>query len=407
MKNLLRYFLLLMAAGFIFTSCQKELSAETGTSKGALVKDAGGNCSPATPNGTFKKDTALTNNNYVEIQVNITEIGVYFITTDTLNGYSFKGTGVTAVTGANTIRLTGVGKPLAVGVDNFTVKFDGSECDFPINVLDATGGGGGGTSAVYTLGSSTGICNATLNGTFTTGVSSVGNSVTIAISVQTPGSYTLSTIEINGVTFSGSGNLDATTASITLNASGTPSSAGSIFPYALVLSTGGCGFNVPVVAGSGGGAITDSLSATIGGVFKVFDANLDIQFDNTSFPPLNAILISGDSTGSSLEALNFGVGLLTGSVVVNVPYTVNQAPAVFAGGSYFDFAGVEFETLSSTTFPPVIQSNPLTIIFTSISGVIGTAGTRVKGTFTGSFKDNGGAGPGVKTVSGGYFDLTF
>ncbi len=404
MKNLLRYFLLLVTAGMIFTSCQKELSAETGTSKGALVKDAGGNCSPATPNGTFKKDTALTNNNYVDIQVNITEIGVYFITTDTVNGYSFKGTGVTVLTGANTIRLTGVGKPLVVGTDNFKVRFDGSVCDFTINVLDATGGGGGGTAATFNFVSAGGVCTSTLNGIFTQGVNTVGNSVTVNITVLTPGTYTLATLEVNGVTFSNTGFLNIGDNSVILNATGIPQNAGPLFPFPLVSGASVCGFNVPVLpgAGGGGGAITDSISCTVNGTFKSFVDMPNILLDSTTFPAIKALIITGDSS-NSIEAFQFLVGNPTGNIPA-ATYTVNQGPAILVGGQYTDGNNVDF--ISSTATVATNPTPAFTVTITSITGgALGVTGTRVKGTFAGALKEDGGTA--VKTITGGYFDLTF
>ncbi len=511
MKNLLRYFLLLLTAGMIITSCQKELSAETGTSKGALVKDAGGNCAPATPNGTFKKDTALTNNNYVDVQVNITEIGVYFITTDTVNGYSFKASGVTVLTGANTIRLIGVGKPLAVGTDNFKVKFDGSVCDFAINVLDANGGGGGGTAvAAFTFGSTAGTCTSTPNGVYAVGLlTNATNYVDLAITVQTAGTVNLSTAQ-NGVQFSINGTIPAGATSIRLLASGTPTAAGS-FSYPITssaptssfcnfniialpaltpavytincvgavvlgdyevgaimnptvnrmivsvnvttigsynitstangvtfigigaitsatpatqfitlnatgtagstvgnvpfsISGGGgtpCNVTVPFFAAGGGGAATDSISCTVNGtpaVFKNFGFTSNIMF-NASIPGVEILTISGDSTN------NEGIELLltrTGTIMQNVPYNVNQGLATLLSSTYTDANSVDFLSVTGSANP----TPAFTVTITNIeNGALGVTGTRVKGTFAGALKESGGTI--VKTITGGYFDLTF
>jgi hypothetical protein len=113
-----------------FSSCQKELSAETGTAIGTLAKDAAGDCAPIGINGAYKKDTALKATNFVDIQLDVTNVGIYIISTDTVNGYYFRATGVTPLPGANSIRLVGFGKPIAVGTDVFTVKFGGTTCEF-------------------------------------------------------------------------------------------------------------------------------------------------------------------------------------------------------------------------------------------------------------------------------------
>jgi hypothetical protein len=156
----LRLLILALTAGVVFSSCQKELSAETGTAIGVLAKDAAGDCAPIGINGAYKQDTALNATNFVDIQLDVTQVGIYIISTDTVNGYYFRATGVTPLPGANTIRLVGFGKPLAVGTDVFTVKFGGTECEFNVNVTLGTGGGG--TTARFTFSSTGGACTVLL-----------------------------------------------------------------------------------------------------------------------------------------------------------------------------------------------------------------------------------------------------
>ena len=86
--------ILILATFLAFLSCQKELAFDnTGVSAGTFQKDAGGNCLPATITGVFKVDSVLTNNLFVDLQVNASTPGTFDIRTDTINGYSFSKAG--------------------------------------------------------------------------------------------------------------------------------------------------------------------------------------------------------------------------------------------------------------------------------------------------------------------------
>jgi len=75
-----------------------------------------------------------------------------------------------------------------------------------------TNGGGGTASATGTFGPSPGVCSlAAIGGTYTQGVSlTSANTVTMLVTVTTPGTYTISTNTVNGVSFSNSGTFATT-----------------------------------------------------------------------------------------------------------------------------------------------------------------------------------------------------
>lgn len=385
MKNLLRYFLLLLTAGMIITSCQKELSAETGTSKGALVKDAGGNCSPATPNGTFKKDTALTNNNYVDVQVNITEIGVYFITTDTVNGYSFKASGVTVLTGANTIRLIGVGKPLAVGTDNFKVKFDGSVCDFAINVLDANGGGGGGGS--YTID----CASAAPLGLFYSTLPTFGV-INLTVNATAPTTYNISTDTQNGVSFTGTGGLTTGSNIITLVATA-PNNVGLApgnFTYSIVGSS--CTFGVNFQSQPAG--LLGILTCNVNGTFTTFNQAAFGLIIPAGGGVTDLKIIGFNNLVSSSEQMSIDLSDFQTVTAAGGTFNVNSATPDLIG-TYNNPVGNPFigEFISGTT-----QTNPFKIT------IITNTATRITGTFSGELEEDG-AGTGIKIITNGIFDV--
>lgn len=247
MKTMSRLLSVLALTSVVILSCQKELSFERGSSHvsvGSLQTNANGGCLGAVVNGTYKKDSNLNASHYVNINVQVDTIGTYTIKTDTVNGYYFSATGSFTQTGVNVVKLVGAGKPLAAGPNIFTVSYNGTICDFPIDVTATAGGGG---SSQYTVDCS----GATLQGTWQAGTATgASNTVTLPVTVTTAGTWSISTATVNGVSFSGSGTFTATGAqSIILSASGTPTNSGN-FNYAVIVGAATCNFSVTFAPGT-------------------------------------------------------------------------------------------------------------------------------------------------------------
>jgi hypothetical protein len=254
MKLLLRFFLFLVTAGVLLSACQKELNFEIGNAKGTIAKDANNNCAPITTNGSYVKNVALAATNYIDVQVNITELGNYVIKTDTINGYYFYDSSAVAILGVNTFRLKGYGTPVNAGIDDFVVSFDGSTCDVSI-IVTATSGGGSGVAEFTLMGSPNACTNAGQTNNFFATIPTVPavNKDTIYVDVTVAGTYTITatTTPSNGLTFSKSGTFTntGTNQQVILDAVGTPSTAGSI-PYTITTTSpaSNCGFNLTVQA---------------------------------------------------------------------------------------------------------------------------------------------------------------
>jgi hypothetical protein len=337
----------------VFASCQKELKFDnTGLSAGTFKKDAGGDCGSITVNGIFKKDSVLTTANFVDVQVNVSYPGTFDIKSDAVNGYSFSKTG-SVVLGANTVRLYAAGKPIAAGTNIFTITYGTSTCTFAITVpgpgvvpavftlsgspaacLNATVGGiytvnttlapantitievdvtttgtygiaaapvptngfaftGSGTftsagkqlvtltgtgtpqragvssvsvtsisntctipvtvqsaapPAVFTLDGAPAACTGfTIAGIYTAGsASSAGNTVKLNVNVTTAGSYNITTNTVNGISFSGTGILALGQQTIILTATGIPTVAGTFNTFKPNIATT-CNFAVTFV----------------------------------------------------------------------------------------------------------------------------------------------------------------
>lgn len=117
------------------SGCTKqEVVFPTGTAAQYTLVSSGGNCSNFQPQGTYTAGVALDNSNKVIVQVDVTIIGSYNITTNNVNGYSFAASGNFTSTGVQNVTLQGLGTPVVAGTDNFTTTAGASTCGFAITV---------------------------------------------------------------------------------------------------------------------------------------------------------------------------------------------------------------------------------------------------------------------------------
>ena len=220
----------------------------TGSSGGTAAYTLQGNgaaCMNSAVAGSYSQSTALTSANKVDVQVNVTAVGTWSISTPSVAGFSFAGSGTFASTGVQTITLLGTGTPTATGAQSFPVTAGSSSCSFSVTVNTNTA-----PQAAYTLASSAGNCsNSSVNGTYSVGTAlGTANTITLQVNVTTAGQWTMTTTAVTGMTFAGSGTF-ATTGlqNITLNGSGSPTTQGAQ--------------NIPVSAGSSSCSVSVTVTA--------------------------------------------------------------------------------------------------------------------------------------------------
>ena len=318
MKKQVFYWLaliLLMGIG-----CQKEVSFELGATpaEGSLRSNATGDCLPKTVNGAYVATTALVpTTNTITVQVNVTHTGNYIVSTDTVNGYYFRGTGTFTALGNVDVTLRGNGTPFAAGVDNFIVSFDSTICDIAITVLPAGTG-----AAVFTLAGAPAACTgAVVSGTYATATAlNATNTAAINVNVTTIGTYTITTT-FQGMTFAASGAFTATGANtVTLIGSGTPTTGGAN-TVPLTVGTTTCSFVVNVgsaavgTLGGTGGACTPSAVAgvyTVGTPLTAANNTVQVQINVTTPGVFNisSNTVTGFSFGGSGTA-TAGTQLIT------------------------------------------------------------------------------------------------
>jgi hypothetical protein len=363
-------FFLLMLTGMLVISCQKELNFDlSGASAGTLKADAASICLPSTVNGVYQADSTLGADNYIDVQVDVAVTGTYTVQSDTVNGYSFKGTGTFGNAGLNTVRIYGSGEPLLPGVNTFIISYDSTFCLIDVNVI----AGNTPQQAVYTFGGAGGTCTgAVLNGTYMETLPlTPANTVTLQVSVTTPGTYNISTTNLNGVSFSGSGVLAVGSTSVTLSGSGTPTAAGT-FNYPATGSGSTCSFSVtfdPLAApatytlvGAPGGC----TGATLGGTFTVgVDAN-----------PSNTVQVTANVTTPGSYSITTptvnGISYTASGVFVNAgnnPVTLYATGIPAAAGSFnYDVTGGG----NICTFSVSVSASPTDYITCKIDGVATT-----------------------------------
>lgn len=98
------------------------------------LSGAPGACTIATISGTYSSGTVLTAANTVTVQVNVTTIGSYNLSTNTVNGMTFAKSGTFTVLGIQPVVLAGTGTPLNTGIHTFTPVVGTSSCTFSVTV---------------------------------------------------------------------------------------------------------------------------------------------------------------------------------------------------------------------------------------------------------------------------------
>lgn len=344
MKKQVLYWL--AAVLLVIIGCQKELSFELGDTpaQGSLQSDITGDCLPKSVNGVYVATTPLVAaTNTITVQVNVTRAGTYTITTDTVNGYFFRATGLFTVLGATNVTLRSNGTPFVAGVDNFVVSFDGTVCDIAVTVLPAGSGG----PAVFTLNGAPGNCTgAVVAGIYATLTPlTAANTVTINVMVTAIGTYNISTT-FQGMTFAHTGVFPTIGANtVVLIGSGTPTTGG-VNTVPLTVGANTCSFVVNVsspavftLAGSPGSCTTPVLAGVYNLGTALTTANtvtLNVNVTTAGAYTVSTAAVGGMTfSGTGTLALGPQTIILTGTGTPTVPG--NNTIAVTAGSSSCSF----------------------------------------------------------------------
>ena len=366
---LMKYFIsIILFFGLLFfgASCFKETSYENSfqsTAKGSLQKNNTNECFPKIVVGVYEAGMALNSSNYISVDIDVTTIGSYVITTDIVNGYSFAGSGSFTDTGIQTIKIFAEGKPILAETDKFEIRFDNTICRTDVIILPNGAGG----PAVFTLQGAGGNCtNAIIKGSYVVSAPlNVTNTVALTVNVSKIGSYSITTVASNGIVFRGTGIFSAIGAqSILLTGSGTPITNTST-TVSVTAGGGNCSFLIPI---STPAAITINCSSAV--LSGNFEAGVTLPTGNTvaldvtvispggytiSTNPVNGIVFSGSGTvtsgsqvitltasGTPLSSGNFNIPVSFGSSSCSFPLVVTGAATIdwtFTEGAQVTYRG--------------------------------------------------------------------
>ena len=331
------------------------------------------NCTPQpTPAGTYGAGVPLTATNKVVLNVNVTTIGTYNISTTAVNGMTFTGSGAVSTTGATTIELTGTGTPTAAGTFTVNVTVGTSSCNFPVVVSGA---------AVFSLN----CASAFVDGDFIEGTPlTPASTVEFDVNVTTAGAYTLTTTAVNGMVFFGSGTLATGAQTITLTASGTPVADGNF--NITVPTSPTCTFAVDVEPGS-----TGSIDWKFTEGSTTYQGSTDITLMTVLVPPMTVFLYSGANASDDIA---IAMSDATGGFQVNETYLTSASPLANAA---------DFEFVGATTSYSATSSTPGVAITVKVTAHNTTTKT-ISGTFSGTVKD---AANVTKTITNGTFTCTY
>ncbi len=97
---------------------------------------SGSNCSNSIVQGVYTIGTVIGVANTVSLEVNVTTIGKFAISTNTVNGYSFASSGSLNALGIQRITMTGKGTPYIAGTNSFVISAGTSSCSFSVTATD-------------------------------------------------------------------------------------------------------------------------------------------------------------------------------------------------------------------------------------------------------------------------------
>jgi len=116
------------------SSCSFQLTVVGASPAVYTLNGAPGNCTGATVQGIYVESTQLNTSNTATVQVNVTTIGSYSITTTAVNGITFTGSGSFSSTGLQSVVLIANGTPTASGSFTIPVTVGSSTCSFTLTV---------------------------------------------------------------------------------------------------------------------------------------------------------------------------------------------------------------------------------------------------------------------------------
>jgi len=372
----------------LMQSCKKEYSYEGGNTSSVAsgsLQDSLGNCKLIEVKGSYQPGIALTGDNYINVQVNITETGAYHIFTDTVNGFYFTASGFTGTNGLQTIQLKAYGQLLVATSENFNVHFNENLCEFSIPQ----------DSALFTFAGACG--SAIVNGIYNIATPlDESDTVNILMNVTRPGPFTIQTLTVRSMLFYAAGNFSHTgNYMVTLKGSGIPTVTGNITVPITVAGTS-CSFNITVGDDTTSGNLYWQFMADGIEHKGILDSAIVSIVHNDLYPAnkIYELIDYGNPYTPKGAPISFEINLARNNKFL----TAGAYTPGFMGSR--DFVG-DVEHVDTTGNLSTSTTMPsFTIIVTSLD----TIARRVEGTFSGPVIDEFGQ---THTIKEGAFQTYF
>lgn len=192
--------------------------------------------------GDYYAGIITTVNNTATMKVNVTKTGVYTINTNPSNGLTFNAAGVFSFLGPQTVTLYAAGTPIKSESTAFIPNTGTQTCNYYVEIKPLP------PPAVFTLRGAPNNCTPiTVNGFYIHSKPlDAANTVIIQVDVTTPGAYSISTNNANGISFTASGVFAAAgVQNVILRGTGVPLAQGitTITPY---IGASVCNFSLTV-----------------------------------------------------------------------------------------------------------------------------------------------------------------
>ncbi len=286
------------------------------------------NCGIINPLGNYYIGIPLTTSNKLTISVSPTVVGFWSMNTNTINGYSFSGTGTFTTLDPNqTIELLGTGTPLASGTNSFNLVSNAT--------TTATGSCSGISVAIAPVTYTIDCTGAAQNGSYMQDVVlNSSNTITLPINVTATGQTTITTTASNGISFT-SGLINLTSLgvqNIILTGSGTPTASGTttLTVSGIPGAASVCSLNINI-APQPVSYTTNCAGITTSGSYA---PDIAMTAANTITIPVNVTYVGNYSvTTNTVNGVSFSsAGTFTATGAQNVVLTASGIPT--SGGTF-------------------------------------------------------------------------
>jgi len=248
--------------------------------------------------------------------------------------------------------------------------------------------------ADFTIGGAPDSCTgATVGGIYIAGQAlSDSDTVVISVTVDSIGSYNISTGTVNGISFNAAGTFTGIgVQTVTLSGSGKPTATGT---FGFTAGTNGCSFAVKILSTypdtSSNTVPGNFLTCTINGIDSTFNTN--VYATGSAFSGLSSMSITG--TNATSNAM-FTITLNNTGTITTGNYnllTATNITTMFCVVTYVDNFGNDWGSALSG------QSGTFQVQVTNVSL------TRIQGTFSGTLYSINGTGNVSKAITNGQFD---